>query len=501
MTEALELPENLFAEDAQSDLRRRRHLKRVLIALLAFSPVVLVVGAWLALRSAAGSKLRSALATADRLDPGWRLAELESKRAVVPDTENSAPRVRAAFAMIPRDWLKPMPRGAKGNAKGPPRGNALFESFGSIDPAVQFDDDQVAGLRAELADLAGAAAEARGLADLPRGRYPITYAPNFFGTLLPHAQEARQVARLLQLDAMFRAQEGDTDGALDSCRALMNVGRSLGDEPIAISQLVRMAIEGVSLQALQRTLAQGQASDEALAKVQDLLADETAQPLLLHALRGERAGSDQLFRKLGTGELSLGELGNPREPTGSIPTYFNPSAWIEYNRGLNLDFMTRAVEIAKRPTNEQPDLWDRWGEETKSPKDYIGMVTGTLAHLLLPPSQALGHSYLRTRAELNSVWLMIAVERYRLAYGSWPDPKTSADALHPPPDPWIDGPVRFSRIEGGWAVYSIGPDRVDNGGTFHPRRRTDPGTDVGYRLWDVDHRRQPPAPQAAAEGP
>ena len=50
------------------------------------------------------------------------------------------------------------------------------------------------------------------------------------------------MARLLQADAAIRAHNGDLDGALDSCRAILGAGRSIGDEPFVISQLVRIAI-------------------------------------------------------------------------------------------------------------------------------------------------------------------------------------------------------------------------------------------------------------------
>src|SRR5439155_24163470 len=49
-------------------------------------------------------KLQDAIAEADRLDPGWRLEELETKRAVIPAAENSAEQVMAIKAMIPSSW-------------------------------------------------------------------------------------------------------------------------------------------------------------------------------------------------------------------------------------------------------------------------------------------------------------------------------------------------------------------------------------------------------------
>jgi hypothetical protein len=48
-------------------------------------------------------------------------------------------------------------------------------------------------------------------------------------------------------------------------------------------------------------------------------------------------------------------------------------------------------------------------------------------------------------------------------------------------------------MDNGVVIYSIGPDRQDNGGTLdnNPHKV---GTDVGFRLWSVPQRRQPPKP-------
>src|SRR5437868_5619708 len=41
-------------------------------------------------------ELRTALQTRDREEPGWRLADLETARDVIPDRDNAALRVEAA---------------------------------------------------------------------------------------------------------------------------------------------------------------------------------------------------------------------------------------------------------------------------------------------------------------------------------------------------------------------------------------------------------------------
>ena len=46
--------------------------------------------------------------------------------------------------------------------------------------------------------------------------------------------------------------------------------------------------------------------------------------------------------------------------------------------------------------------------------------------------------------------------------------------------------------------FTVGPDGNDNGGNIDRTNATAPGTDLGYQLWDVKHRRQPakPPPQS-----
>ena len=61
-------------------------------------------------------------------------------------------------------------------------------------------------------------------------------------------------------------------------------------------------------------------------------------------------------------------------------------------------------------------------------------------------------------------------------------------------DPYDGQPLRWLRLDDGVEVYSIGPDGEDNGGKMDRQHPLTPGTDLGFRLWDVAKRRQPPVP-------
>src|SRR5580704_8654843 len=61
-------------------------LALLLVALLALGPVI----AWKVVAGRADKRYQAAAAEADRLDPGWRMEDLEARRPNIPDDENSA---------------------------------------------------------------------------------------------------------------------------------------------------------------------------------------------------------------------------------------------------------------------------------------------------------------------------------------------------------------------------------------------------------------------------
>ena len=64
-------------------------------------------------------------------------------------------------------------------------------------------------------------------------------------------------------------------------------------------------------------------------------------------------------------------------------------------------------------------------------------------------------------------------------------------------DPCDGNPLRLRREKDGLVIYSIGVNGVDDGGTVESLKPN--GLDVGFRLWDVAQRRQPPKPPKPKE--
>jgi hypothetical protein len=489
-----------FGEERASDHSRRRWpLVLLCVAILG----ALFFGVFLYLDHVSQEELSALQAATDQGDPEWSLTELEAKRAIVPDRANSAFPAIAAKKLLPKSWPYWWDRSP--NRDNPQAATeeeivALQEGFDSLTPPEQMNQEEITALRQEMQRAAPALAEARKIIALTRGRYPITYSSDFISTLIPHTQDARAIANLLALDAQLLAQDKDIDGALASCRGVVNAGRSVGDEPLMISMLVRVALDFVALEKVQRTLAQGEASEAALAQLQALLEKEVAEPLLLNAARGERAGAERLMQALENGDISLEQLegmaGNGRNGgAAGVPILDDivmriRGGSLKANRIALLKMNNQFVELARLPVEEQHAPLQEWEIACRGDLPPI-------ARMLLPAFVKVAGSYHRAQACLRCGIALVAAERFRLAQGRWPKTLTELVPTYlrkVPIDPYDKAPLRWVRFADGYTVYSVGQDGQDNGGIVTERSPVKPGVDVGYRLWDVSKRRQPAQP-------
>jgi hypothetical protein len=450
--------------------RRRRRLvvgAAVLVAAVAAVSIYFIV--------TSDRDIREAVAEADRLDPGWRFDDLEAARPDVPDAENGATLVLSARALMPAAW----PAGPVGGRPG------LSERIPELPPAQRLNAEDLAELRAELEKVAAALDVARGLADRPRGRYTVAWTSDLFNTWMKHVQDVRDVALLLAFDALLRALDGDGDGACRSCQAALNAGRSLGDEPTPISQLVRVSGVRLALTALEQSLAQAQMSDRPLADLQRLLALEAEEPVHLIAARANRVNYYQCLEAMRTGQFDQAAFGLRSSVLGPKGDALLDRGKARACEAAYLRYSNELVETAKLPVEKQQERL----EALRPPKEPLPRLLAAFSRGSEWPKQA--QSFHRTQAELRCASAALAAERYRMAERRWPE---TLDALVPrfltavPADPFDGKPLRMRRLPDGLVIYSVGPDRTDDRGQLDRKRTGTAGTDVGFQLWDVDRR-------------
>jgi hypothetical protein len=461
----------------------RKPPRRWLFWLKRLGKILLLAFVVLAIRQAwhhheVTKKLDEALAEMDRAELGWRLNEIEAAREQVPEDENSARVVVAANQLLPRQW--PLPE--------------FDERFNHLAPQEQLAPEDFIELKKVLELVQPALEEARKLASMPRGRHRISYKRPAFDTLLKDQAEGRRVNRLLVLDVLRFDQEKDLKRAMLLCRAVLNSARALGDEPMAVSQLVRTAGVVAACWAAERALAQGEPPVEEMIAFRQLLDREDAFPDLIITARGERACDQETFDALESGDAPISSLADRKQPDLKERIFgFIFRDRIRDERPTMLAMMNRWVSIANLPSHEQAEAEQQFHQEVRNLPD-----TAILTRLLLPALTRLGEASRRKHAFSRCTIIALASERYRRDHGGWPE---SIDKLCPkyldtvPLDPFDGQPLRYRRLADGVVIYSVGQDGIDDGGNLDREHMTQSGVDIGIRLWDVAHRRQSPRPK------
>jgi hypothetical protein len=323
---------------------------------------------------------------------------------------------------------------------------------------------------------------------LPNGRYPSTYLRNLGALKLDDIQHARKLMSLLQYDILVQAQDGDAKGALRACRALLNTARSIGDEPLLISQLVRIAGVGIACKSAERALNQGVPPSEDLLALQRLLDEEERFPRLLVSARGERAYMHEVALAMEAGDIRLRD--HVEGP---------PSRWDWYGEFVAMDMFraahptllalhTEGVNIAPLPTHERVQPMQALEAKWRS---QPGIARG-----LYPGTAIWDKAARRTDGQLRCLTTAIAVERYRRLHERLPE---SLEQLVPeflqavPIDPFDGQPLGYQRLDDRIVVYSRCPiTTLDSGNqVYDPDEPSSPGVGIAVHLYDLKHRRQP----------
>jgi hypothetical protein len=462
----------LDRHEAESPPQKKRHWWIWIVALIGvpiFAALFYVVSA--------RSSVNSLIAEIDRLDPGWRLEEIEAKRATYPPEKNAATKIVKIKGLVKQGY------------------NQLYkleELLSNLDPPALLNQQQIDALAKLMEASNDGVIEARTLIDLPHGRHAVQWSPDWISTILK-CQDNREAVRLLRNDAYDLGQRGDADGALRSTQAAFHCGCSIGDEPMSISQLVRIACQAAALSTLERVLAQTEPSEEALEAFQKRLEEEEKSPLLLIAFRGERAGEYRLLEWIREGNSPAGVSG------GGLASLLLriPGVMATQTAGC-MRLMNDMVEVAKLP----PEQWEAKFVVLRQQMPSLPVLAKLLAPAMDKIAQAVQRSYAQQRCAI----IGLAAERFRRKNNRWPESldelKTAGLIKEIPTDPFVGSPLKWKQTQDGIIAYSVGPDLTDNDGSIDRANPVKAGTDLGFQLWDAVKRRGPaPPPKKSDDEP
>ena len=344
-----------------------------------------------------------------------------------------------------------------GEAKLPPRNQPMPEAM--TQSAAKY-----------LADNAKALDLLRTATAMKECRYPIQLSGGA-GALLPHMGSMRLACRVLNLEAILAAQQRDTAKAADAVKTSLGVARTLSNEPLLISQLVRIACDAISLQALERALSLAPFSEGELEEIAGAIQSEEARldEGWLRATQMERCANFAVFRDPGGVFYMTFMTGyQPSLSQRVAMQLYGAVGGLAADRWTFLRTMRSVIAVQSEPFPARLAAARAVEEEMKKMPP-----ARMISRMLLPAFSRACAEEATAMALLSAARTATAVERYRLAKGALPE---KLDDLVPkfiasiPSDPFDGKPLRYARRPVGYVVYSVGPNLKDDGGVERERR-------------------------------
>lgn len=329
--------------------------------------------------------------------------------------------------------------------------------------------------------------ELRQASQLPYSRFPLNYeceSPS--AILLPQLAALKKSALVLQLRSIAELQSGQSEKALDDVKLMLRLTDSVRAEPFLISQLVRIAILQITLQPIYEGLAEHRWSDAQLIALDaelvkpDFLAD--CQSVQKSEIFFSAQGASNLRRHRDyAAQFAQMGFSYPMDARFKFAIYrYMPGGWfyqsalkngrtvMEYLPAVNHDTKTISPALVRRAdaaANSAVSFFD--------PLDTLKKMFG--AEFLFEGN------FLKkiacAQASVDLARTAIALERYRLAHGEFPE---SLDALAPqfiaqvPHDVIGGGPLKYRRTsDGQFVLYSIGWNETDDGGVVVNQKSRD----------------------------
>lgn len=448
-------------KDRAQESGRKWKVSHILIVL-----VVIFVAGFVAFRLILRAKLQAKLNAVNAAGYPVTCAELDEWYAIPESAENAADAIVESFSHYcewEQEKVDLLPAIGKGQL--PARTEPLAEETKEL--IGRYIADNQAAL--ELLHK-GAAIE--------HCRYPVDLGKGF-AALMPYLSKIRTGAKLLQLEALLQAEDGESRVAAKSITSMLGLARSLAKEPLLISQLVRVACCGLAVSTLERTINKTEFRDEQLVDLSRTLADAEDHSAMSRAFAGERCAGVSIFKKPSPQILQLVNGGSSQLSVLALAGY-KFAGLADMDAIVYLDFMDdyiKAMELAPQQRQERVEAIETRFEGTSR----IHLIL----HMIMPALARVSTIDIRSIAQLRTAQVALAIERYRLATGRLP--RTLAELIPGylkavPEDPFNGRDVQYRKLDVGFVAYSVGEDGNDDGGKERPRGkgRSDEPADVTF---------------------
>ncbi len=299
----------------------------------------------------------------------------------------------------------------------------------------------------------------------PEGTGPI------LAMVMPNLLKYRQLSRALCWRGVFAAGAGQYDKTADDMITSYRLGRHLRGDTVFIEQLVGIAIETRTVKMLRAVVAQNELDDTALARLQGRLAEATANEQWTVSLKGEKLGLYDVIQRSFV-QTRLGSHLYLRRMYGNIHIQntrqighilFNHPDMKKTRKQVDRIYEIYEKRAQLTPASARPNIEQERQEIEGIMKDNL--LIGTF----MPAFDRVITIFYRVPIEVDATLAVLALQRYKLRHGDYPDgleELVKAGLLKAVPiDPFSDKPIAYRSGDEDFLLYSFGYDCVDDDGT------------------------------------
>ncbi len=318
--------------------------------------------------------------------------------------------------------------------------------------------------------------------NMPHCRFDLKYEDGP-AMSLPHLAKMRANAKIIALRTILLAEENRYYEALESGMAGLLLGNTLENEPILISQMLKIACDSFAMRGLAGVISDIPSDGILVEKYYRLMKEaesKKGKSGLRKALKGETALHGDMFRRILNRKLRYDKSFRQyyfnydkddlysRMFWGFYLSYFGRPL-VRKDATFYLNQMTKAMELDLTPYYQ---VKDRITKIVKEMEKELGKWGHPLSSMMLP---ALGTFYARQAeitAKSDGLGIALALKIYKSKNGEYPD---SLNDIIPeyiselPKDPFTGQNYIYRKEGEGFLVYSVGRDERDDNGLYDER--------------------------------
>jgi len=296
----------------------------------------------------------------------------------------------------------------------------------------------------------------------------------------PELSRMKSIVRDLCFKARIEEQSGDWRASIETLRLAEKVARDAGTDPVMTSLFVRVSCETIVYNELYRLIDREPHNPVFLELVVGFTNQAAPLPNARFFFGGEIALNMWLLDNWNVLDADLD--GNPNQPPPQVSQRL--IAHVPGARDEAKALVLTAWEATWRNLPSDPNDWDQVANAITATKKVVASDHSAFSHIyeLFGPWENQPDLVLAVEAHRRVLRAVTAVLIQRNQTGALPATLPSSlgvDAI----DPFNHEPLRFVKAGSGFKVYSVGPDRVDNGGKERdPSQNEDQQYDIVLRV-------------------